>query len=410
MTRTKNESAKNKMSDKKRNEMMADVNSRYLKGDFKSAITLLIGAQLLYPSDYEVLYGLAVLYRKIGDFTKAEQTWRNYAQKFPNEYTDHHRIMHAETLIEVGLAEDARLVLKPISYWSKTMPEKEKLLQKLAMKGSAREDCFEIIDAKNMYASKLYQENIELRKKYLSKLKNREGTGKLKYSSVIIVTYGRTGSTLLQGLLNTIEGLTVLGENDNAFYHLYMYHKTIKEVSMRQNGEAPNGPFYGCSMPRLELTAEAIRNVINAYFYSAKIITGASCIGFKEVKYYQIGNDVIGYLDFIDRHFPEPLFIFLSRDHKDVVKSGWWKDMSVQEVLEQISMVESAGRDFAQGRKNTYFLDYDDVIGESRKLRKLFHKIGVRYSARRARVIFDTPHSYNPSRASVKNIFSGYGA
>lgn len=400
---------KTHMSIEKINELKTAANSQFLHGDYRSAINSLINARFLDPSDSDVLYGLAILYWKAGDLSKSEQTWRNYALKFPEKYSDQTRILHAETLIDAELYKDAQIALKPISYWSKHMPEKEKVIQRLYAQKQANDCRPKKTESQNMYASKIYLDNIKLREKYMSAIKNTDTVAKLNYSSVIVVTYGRTGSTLLQGLLNTINGVAVLGENDNAFYHLYMYQKTIKEASLRHNGEAPNGPFYGCSMPRHELTAEAIRNVINAYFYSAKTITGAHCIGFKEVKYYQIGSNLIEYLDFLDQNFPNPLFIFLSRAHHEIVQSGWWSDMCPQEVLEQVSAVETTARNFAQQRKNTYFIDYNDVVKENKNLRNLFHKIGATYNAQRARVIFDTPHSYNPSRTSVKNIFSGYG-
>jgi hypothetical protein len=397
------------MSTKKIKDLKTAANSKYLDGDIRSAINSLINARFLDPSDHEVLYGLAFLYWKAGDFTNSEQAWRNYALKFPKKYSDHIRILHAEMLIDAELYEDARLLLKPISYRSKLMPEKEKLIEKIKAKTQADEFESKTSDYQNMYASKIYLDNIKLRKKYLTAIKNNDRVTNLNYSSIIVVTYGRTGSTLLQGLLNTINGVTVLGENDNAFYHLYMYQKTIKETSLRHNGEAPNGPFYGCSMPRHELTAEAIRNVINAYFYSAKTITGAHCVGFKEVKYYQIGSNLTEYLDFLNQNFPNPLFIFLSRAHKEIVQSGWWSDMPPQEVIAQISEVETTARNFAQKQKNTYLIDYNDVIEENETLRNLFHKIGASYNSHRARVVFNTPHSYNPSRIGVKDIFSEYG-
>jgi hypothetical protein len=50
----------------------------------------------------------------------------------------------------------------------------------------------------------------------VNKRTNRRSTkehAEIKYGSILIVTYGRSSSTLLQGVLNTIDGVRVTGEN-----------------------------------------------------------------------------------------------------------------------------------------------------------------------------------------------------
>ena len=53
----------------------------------------------------------------------------------------------------------------------------------------------------------------------------------MKFDSVLIVTYGRSGSTLLQGILNSIEGCLIRGENDNFCFALYQAHQSIKNIT-----------------------------------------------------------------------------------------------------------------------------------------------------------------------------------
>src|SRR5690349_1509587 len=53
--------------------------------------------------------------------------------------------------------------------------------------------------------------------------------GELSY--VFVMTYGRSGSTLLMGLLNTIPGYLVRGENDDALRFLFDFHRTCVERS-----------------------------------------------------------------------------------------------------------------------------------------------------------------------------------
>ena len=44
---------------------------------------------------------------------------------------------------------------------------------------------------------------------------------------VFVMTYGRSGSTLVQGLLNAIPGYLIRGENAAALNHLHGFHKTM---------------------------------------------------------------------------------------------------------------------------------------------------------------------------------------
>lgn len=36
-----------------------------------------------------------------------------------------------------------------------------------------------------------------------------------RFGSILVITYGRSGSTLLQGILNSIDGILIRGENHN---------------------------------------------------------------------------------------------------------------------------------------------------------------------------------------------------
>ena len=74
----------------------------------------------------------------------------------------------------------------------------------------------------------------------------REGGDDLGY--VFVMTYGRSGSTLLMGLLNTIPGYLVRGENDDALRYLYDFHRTCVERSQHwpvERVRMRTDPFYG---------------------------------------------------------------------------------------------------------------------------------------------------------------------
>ena len=60
---------------------------------------------------------------------------------------------------------------------------------------------------------------------------------------IFIVTYGRSGSTLLQGILNSIPGYLVRGENRQALRHLYAFHTAaVQERRRQRRGQHAAGP------------------------------------------------------------------------------------------------------------------------------------------------------------------------
>ena len=59
---------------------------------------------------------------------------------------------------------------------------------------------------------------------------------------VFVMTYGRSGSTLLMGLLNTIPGYLIRGENDDALRFLFDFHRTCVGRSTARLSARPCSP------------------------------------------------------------------------------------------------------------------------------------------------------------------------
>ena len=76
-----------------------------------------------------------------------------------------------------------------------------------------------------------------------------EGSGRdrpdLQY--LFVVTYGRSGSTLLQGILNSVPGVTVRGENGGLLLDLYRMHTTATghRERLRERATAGRAPVVG---------------------------------------------------------------------------------------------------------------------------------------------------------------------
>lgn len=49
----------------------------------------------------------------------------------------------------------------------------------------------------------------------------------MRFNHILIITYGRSGSTLLMSLLNTVDGVLIAGENYNVCLHLFRAYKAL---------------------------------------------------------------------------------------------------------------------------------------------------------------------------------------
>nr|WP_170951247.1 sulfotransferase [Synechococcus sp. UW106] len=227
----------------------------------------------------------------------------------------------------------------------------------------------------------------------------------LNYDYVFIITYGRSGSTLLQGVLNSINGLLVRGENYNSFFSLYEFVRNMEIAQDYGPGWEsffPSGPWFGaCLMSRkliMQILRDAARKILLADLLDDTAVTA---IGFKEIRYPEIGDDLPGYLHFLEELFPKSAFIINTRDHAATAESAWWADQSSDEVRLVLNQTESYFKNFAVSRNNCFEISYSDVVDRGIRLRELFDFLGATFDPIRLDKVFAVRHSYQPKIKTV---------
>ena len=50
---------------------------------------------------------------------------------------------------------------------------------------------------------------------------------KFAFDAVFVITYGRSGSTLMQGILNSIDGFHIKGENNGFVFKLFESYQLL---------------------------------------------------------------------------------------------------------------------------------------------------------------------------------------
>lgn len=222
----------------------------------------------------------------------------------------------------------------------------------------------------------------------------------MNFNSILIITYGRSGSTLLQGILNANSHCIIRGENYNFCYHLFKAYKSIG-YSQAFNGELPTSPWYGNDCFKERIFLSQIKNLMYKFIVGnvyEKNNQKVNCYGFKEIRYsnQDIGDDFDEYLEFLRKIFPNVAFIFNTRNLKDVTKSGWWSKQKSEDVIALLKSVENNFNKYI--KKNPQFsfhITYEDIINKSNKLEDLFDFIGMQFNLNVVEQVLKTPHSYN---------------
>jgi sulfotransferase family protein len=223
----------------------------------------------------------------------------------------------------------------------------------------------------------------------------------MNFESVLIITYGRSGSTLLQGLLNSIDGCVVRGENYNMCYGLFLAWQSIRNTKLQYGGDsslAVTEPWFGASLLDEQRFLEDARALVHHQLVPGNE-AAPQCVGFKEIRYLPADStriDLVGYLDFLEKLFPSPAFIVLTRDHEQVAKSAWWKTMNQDKVKSKFQAFEKETAAYAKGKQNVFSIDYRDMTNRTGKLRQLFEFLGAPYIEDEVERILSIKHSTTP--------------
>jgi hypothetical protein len=198
----------------------------------------------------------------------------------------------------------------------------------------------------------------------------------MKY--IFVITYGRSGSTLLMHILNSIDGADIKGENFNTLYPIFESVERARnsklhiEKSLGINKDDTTNPWYGASHINVKNYAKNLAKVFEKEILKPSENTRIT--GFKEIRYLNINkNKLFLYFDFIYKAFPNSYFIFNTRNLDDVVKSGWWKNHPESEVKTRLANFEKYMKEYNQIHpERSYAVHYDDYKENPEYFKELF--------------------------------------
>ena len=231
----------------------------------------------------------------------------------------------------------------------------------------------------------------------------------MNFQHLLVVTYGRSGSTLLQGLLNTSKDCFIAGENHNFSYGVFMAWKSLMEVRKQAQVakvNSPTSPWFGAdTWDEERFLCDARQLLLNQIVPRKHDQTLPACIGFKEIRYLVVElekSELVDYLEFLSKLLPNVGFVVLTRDHEQVAHSAWWQMEDPEKVTYKLQRFEQAIQTYAQRHNNLYQIDYKDVIGVTPRLRDLYHFLGMAWNEENIQKTLATPHSYQPPIGSIQ--------
>ncbi|WP_157982243.1 sulfotransferase [Oceanicella sp. SM1341] len=178
---------------------------------------------------------------------------------------------------------------------------------------------------------------------------------------VFIITYGRSGSTLLRRILGTLPGCHITGENYMTLYPLFLSAEAARQTK-KSFGEKPLAdidPWFGADriVPR-----RYARRLVNVFI--DEVIAppeDARIIGFKEIRYFEGGRDMERFLDFMAEHFAPAKFVMNTRNWEAVAKSSWWKKQDPQKIRGLVETADQRMHAYAgQNPDRAHVIDYSD--------------------------------------------------
>ena len=225
----------------------------------------------------------------------------------------------------------------------------------------------------------------------LGRRRAREHDRSADLGYLFVVTYGRSGSTLLLGLLNSIPGYLLRGENLDAVHHLWRFHSTVATKAANGHHRArrkPTHPFFGISDFPVETSIAGIRRLVVDTLLRPE--PGTRVTGFKEIRWAQ--PDLEEYVAWLREVFPGARFVVNTRDNAAVLQSKWWaKGGDKTEVLAEIEeRLLALAADLGDA---AYHVHYDDYVADPTVLRGLFEWLGEPFDEERVRATLAVRHS-----------------
>jgi hypothetical protein len=188
-----------------------------------------------------------------------------------------------------------------------------------------------------------------------------------EFEFVFVVTYGRSGSTLVQGLLNAMPHTLVRGENN--FYVLPLYRARANVQNFQhlfsKHTEPASSAFYGIADIDLTAFEASARQLMVSQLLGRVDPAGVRILGFKEVLWHRVAKrETAAFFDYFEAVFPGARYVLNQRDHEQVLGSGFWQRRDLDKsrhALDRVEEIQAFLRETRPAR--VYDIRYEVLTG-----------------------------------------------
>ena len=189
---------------------------------------------------------------------------------------------------------------------------------------------------------------------------------------VFVVTYGRSGSTLTQGMLNTLPRTLVRGENNLYLLQLFRAYAGLASFMEKFGGAAakPSSAFYGLRDAALDTFAASVRDLVQRQLLGSTDPSDVDRLGFKEVLWHRIKpKEWSDFFDFVDVAFGQPLYVLNRRDVTMASTSGFWRKKRPGVAERQINRVRKLQDFLRESRPDRSFCtEFEAMTSDDREV------------------------------------------
>lgn len=229
-----------------------------------------------------------------------------------------------------------------------------------------------------------------------------------RFRSLYVLTYGRSGSTLLTGYLSMLPGIRLRGEN-------YLFPLPLAEADERMrhlsnlsygNREKTASPWYGSQLVSYARWRRDVRHAVLNQLYPRQPFPRT--LGFKEIRWwYRLPADrfdaILGWLVAL---FPPGGIVVLTRDLDRVMAGAWWKELSDDERAHQRSQLEAfeerALEYVRQHPDHAHAVTYEAFTSDPECAKGLTEFLGLRWHEKTWRAALEQQFSYKSSPTSTE--------
>lgn len=225
-------------------------------------------------------------------------------------------------------------------------------------------------------------------------------TGTSKFRSLYVVTYGRSGSTLVNGYLSHLPGMDLKGEN-------YLFPLPLADAEARlADAEALKyggrdkqaSPWYGSHQFSTVQWKRDIRRALYNQLYPFSPIP--KTIGFKEIRWwYRLNADDFNQkLDWLISIRKPGAIVFLTRNLDKTMAGAWWAKQSDEERAKSragLEQFEALALAYAAAHPDhSVHITYEDFCADSGAAKRINHMLGLKFKEDVYRQTLGARYSY----------------